>query len=105
MITTLEEIANLTTKEGRPGLEFGRIRLGDIDRYYFRIRGEFIALKEETVAQFLDKIEAYGTSNNTLFGENLKRGVSTGKLNASQHVEKQPHEQPPVNRCGLYQGA
>lgn len=105
MITLLEEIANLTTKEGRPGLEFGRIRLGDIDRYFFRIRGEFIALKEETVAQFLDKIEAYGTSNNTLFGENLKRGVSTGKLNTSQHVEKHPPEHTPVRCADFTRGA
>ena len=104
MITCLEEIANLTTKD-KHGLEFGRIRIGDIDRYFFRIRGEFIALKEETLAQFLAKIQAYAVSNDTLFRIPIKSGISTGTADTSQRVDFQPSEQPHVKECGLYQGA
>ena len=103
MITTLEEIA--THDNGVYRLEFGRIRLGDIDRYYLKVNGETITLKEESLTAFLGKIKAYGTANNTLFGDNLKSGISTGITDTSQIVEKQPPAHTPVKACGLYQGA
>lgn len=86
-------------------IEFGRIVCGEIDRFYFSVNDETAAIRPAELSLFLDRINAYMGAKSTLFGNNLKSGISTGNADPIQIDEKQPLEQPYVKRADFTSGA
>ena len=103
MRTFNEEIA--TEINGPYRVQFGRVIIGDYERFYISVNRETVALRPEVIGAFLEKINAYMAGYDTLNGNALKSGISTGNANPSQRVNFQPLEQPPVRSADFTRGA